>query len=113
MDKTEGEARGKVKSVQAQGGGIEAYRTLHVWFTKISNLELQERRAKVMMPEKAPNEAAIVVSIEKWERAVRELKEATKEAPLSDAMMRTALQKIITGPLETSVKKRDSKLIKS
>ena len=50
-----------------------------------------------------------------WERELRELHEVTKEEPLSDAMQRTALQKIITvpgGTLATSVKKREFKTYK-
>ena len=88
LDKTKGEARGKVKSIGNQGDGVEAYRALHVWFTRVTNLGLQERRTKVMMPETAANEGLIVQSVERWERDLRELHEATKEAPLSDAMMR-------------------------
>ena len=36
-----------------------------------------------------------------------DLKEATREEPLTDAMMRTGLLKIITGPIVASVKKRE------
>ena len=68
-----------------------------------------------MMPESAANEAGIVKAIERWERELRELREATKEEPLNDGMQRTALQKIITvpgGSLATSVKKKEFKTYK-
>ena len=66
-----------------------------------------------MMPETAASESQAVQAYEKWERDIRELREATKEEPLNDAMQRTALlQKIITvqgSTLATSVKKREFK----
>lgn len=66
LDKTEGEARGKVKSVGKERDGIEAYRVLHEWFTRVTNLGLQDRRTRVMMPTTASNEGLIVQSVERW-----------------------------------------------
>ncbi len=51
-DKTEGEARSKLKSVDS-GDGLEAYRRIHVWFAMTTGLGLAERRIRVMMPLKA------------------------------------------------------------
>ena len=41
IEKTEGDARGKVMS--SEGDGINAYRMLHTWFTQVSQLGLQQR----------------------------------------------------------------------
>ena len=63
-----------------------------------------------MMPSTATSEKLIVQAVERWEREVRGLRDATGEEPLSDAMKRTALQKIVTpGPLLTSIKKQEFK----
>ena len=52
IDKTEGEARLRIKSAQS-GQGLEAYRRLHQWFTMTSGLGLAERRHKIMLPTRA------------------------------------------------------------
>ena len=66
---------------------MEAYRSIHEWFTRTTNTGIQDRRTKVMMPASAPSESQIVRYIERWEREMREHNEATKEEPLSDAMV--------------------------
>ncbi len=88
--------------------GVEACRVLHHWYTKVSNPGLQERRSKVMIPEKAPNEAAMVLCIERWERHIRELKDIVREDPLSDAMMRD-FSASCADPWKTLSRKRNSR----
>ena len=79
IDKTEGEARGKIKSVEDPRDGINAFRVLDEWFTRVSGLGLAEKRAKIMTPESANKEDQVVQKIEAWEREIRELKEIDEE----------------------------------
>ena len=109
LDKTKGEARNKVKSVEDPADGANSYRVMNNWFTRISNQGLAERRSKVMAPDKATKESQIVGMIEGWEKRIRDLKEMEggKEEPLSDKMMMAGLQRITCGAIESSLRKRD------
>ena len=60
IDKTEGEARGNIKSIEDLEDGVEAYRVMHDWFTRVSGLGLAERRSRFMIPTPANNEGQIV-----------------------------------------------------
>ena len=59
VDKTEGEARERIKSVKS-GDGLNAYRKLHTWFTLTSGLGVAERRQRVLMPNQAKKTEEIV-----------------------------------------------------
>ena len=65
IDKTEGEARGKIKSVEDATDGINAYRIMNQCFTKLSGQGVAERRTKVLVPHTVESENQVVRAIEK------------------------------------------------
>ena len=107
IDKTEGEARGKIKSVEDPRDGINAFRVLDEWFTRVSGLGLAEKRAKIMTPEAATKEDQVVQKIEAWEREIRELKEIDEEEFISEKMKITGIQQILTGSMKESVGRKE------
>ena len=106
IDKTSGEARGKVKAVKDVRDGINAYRLMHEWFTKCSGLGLAERRMRVMKPNTAQNETQVIACIEAWEREVRELKEIIGKDPLDPEMMITAVSQIPVGGMKECIRRK-------
>ena len=107
IDKTEGEARSKIKSVKASRDGINAYRVMHEWFSRVSGLGLSERRRRVMLPSPPGKEDQVVPAIEKWERDMRELEEMDEEEGLSDKMKIVAIQNLVVGHMKDVVRRKD------
>ena len=58
IEKTTGDALLKVKGVE-QGQGMEAYRRLHRWYGKQTDMGLAEFRQRVLRPTQAKNEEDI------------------------------------------------------
>jgi hypothetical protein len=107
IDKTEGEARGKVKSIRNQNDGINAYRVIHQWFTSITGQGVAEKRSRVMITKEAANDQKVVEAIEKWEKEQRELEEIEGEEPLKDRQKITGIINIIPEPFKTTIKRKD------
>ena len=96
VDKTEGEARQRVKAAE-NGNGLEAYKRVFDWFTFTSGLGIAERRSKIMIPDQAKKPEEVVGLIEAWEREVRELGELDPLGmELPDNYKKTALKCILT-----------------
>ena len=96
VDKTEGEARQRVKAAQ-NGKGLSAFKRVFEWFTITSGLGIAERRSKIMIPEQAKKPEEVVGLIEAWEKEMRELNELDPEgAGLPDLYKKTALKCILT-----------------
>ncbi len=107
IDKTEGEARSQIKSVKDARDGINAYRVMHEWFSRVSGLGLSERRRRVMLPSPPGKEDQVVPAIEKWERDMRELEEMDEGEGLSDKMKIVAIQNLVVGHMKEVVKRKD------
>ena len=66
VEKTEGEAAVKVKSVPA-GKGIMAYHKVYWWNVKTSGIALQDRSRKTMYPETITKIEKLMEGLEEWE----------------------------------------------
>ena len=107
IDKTEGEARSKIKSVKDARDGINAYRVMHEWFSRVSGLGLSERRRRVMLPSPPGKEDQVVPAIGKWERDMRELEEMDDGEGLSDKMKIVAIQNLVVGHMKDVIKRKE------
>ena len=74
LEKTEGEARDRVKEVP-EGDGLEAYRRIHRWFTMTTGQGLSERYGRLQHPPTAKRDEDVLHNLANWEREKRELKE--------------------------------------
>jgi hypothetical protein len=63
VEKTTGEALLRVRTVE-NGNGMEAYKRLHTWYGKKTDMGLAELRQRVIRPVQAKREEAIAKFIE-------------------------------------------------
>jgi len=106
IEKTTGEASERVKTVEREPqmddreDGILAYSRVHRWFSQTGSLGLVERRARIMLPEKAGFKAKkdedLIRYIEAWKAEIDGLKKLEPdEPPLTDAYNLVALKSIL------------------
>ena len=97
IEKTTGEALLRVKGVE-QGQGMEAYKRLHQWFGKQTDMGLAELRQRVIRPNQAKREEDIARCIEEWNESLMELKRVDPDyKDLPDAYQVAALRGMLTG----------------
>ena len=70
MDKTEGEAWQRVKTVRS-GRGLEAFVKVYKWFMGTSGQGLSERARAIMSPAPPKNEGDIAEAVDKWLEGLR------------------------------------------
>ena len=95
VDKTEGEAAGKVKTVEA-GQGILAYHKIYWWYVKTSGIALQDRSRKVMYPEPIKHEEKIMEGIENWEQNLKVLDQHGAAYVLNDQSKLIAIEVLMS-----------------
>jgi hypothetical protein len=96
VDKTEGEAMIRVKSVE-EGQGLLAYQRMYKWFSGTTGLALTERTKMVMSPVQPRREDEIADAVDKWREQVRALESFGDMYKLSLAFKVTALKSLMVG----------------
>ena len=77
---------------------MEAYRRLHNWYGKQTDIGLAELRQRVIRPVQAKREEDIAKCIEEWQEAMMELKRVDPDyKELPDAYQIAALRGMLTG----------------
>ena len=69
IEKTSGEALLRVRTVESRNG-TEAYRRLHNWYGKQTDMGLAELRQRAIRPVQAKQAEDIAECIEEWQEAV-------------------------------------------
>ena len=97
IEKTSGEALLRVRTVESRNG-TEAYRRLHNWYGKQTDMGLAELRQRVIRPAQASREEDIAKCIEDWQEAVMELKRVDPDyKKFPDAYQVAALRGMLSG----------------
>jgi len=97
VEKTTGEALLRVRTVE-NGNGMEAYRRLHNWYGKQTDMGLAELRQRVIRPVQAKREEDIANCIEEWQESMMELRRVDPDyKELPDAYQIAALRGMLTG----------------
>ena len=100
--KSEGEALGKLKSVQ-QGEGLMAFVRLHQWFIRTSDQGWNQRRSAIMHPGHCKHEHEIASAIEDWEERYRILISEDKESELPASWRIVSMKEILCGDIKKHV----------
>ena len=100
--KSEGEALGKLKSVQ-QGEGLMAFVRLHQWFIRTSDQGWNQRRSAIMHPGQCKHEHEIASAIEDWEERYRILISEDKESELLASWRIVSMKEILCGDIKKHV----------
>ena len=95
MDKTEGDAWLRVKSV-ISGRGLEAFVRIYKWFAGTSGMGLSERARVIMAPTAPKSEGDIAEALDKWLEGLR-LLQSHKGYRMSIQLKVTALEMLMTG----------------
>ena len=97
VEKTTGDALLRVKQVTTSNG-MEAFRRLHRWYGKQTDLGLAELRQSVLRPMQAKREEGTARCIEEWQESIMELRRVDPNyIDLPDAYQTAALRGILTG----------------
>ena len=97
IEKATGDALLRVKGV-AMGNGMEAFRRLHRWYGKWTDLGLVELRQQVLRPMQAKREEDTARCIEERQESIMELRRVDPDyVDLPDAYQTAALRGILTG----------------
>ena len=100
--KAEGEALGKLKSVQ-QGEGLMAFVRLHQCFIRTSDQGWNQRRSAIMHPGQCKHEHEIASAIEEWEEKYRILISEDKESELPASWRIVSMKEILCGDIKKHV----------
>ena len=101
MDKTEGEAWLRVKSV-ISGNGLEAFVKVYKWFTGTSGQGLSERARSIMAPTPPKSEGEIAEAVDKWTDGLRIL-ENHPGYSMHVNLKVTALKQLMVGRAKRSI----------
>ena len=95
MDKTEGEAWQRVKTVRS-GRGLEAFVKVYKWFMGTSGQGLSERARAIMSPAPPKNEGDIAEAVDKWSEGLR-LLQSHRGYKMSIQLKVTAVKMLMVG----------------
>ena len=102
IEQTIGEALLRVRTVDT-GNGMEAYRRLHNWYGKQTDMGLAELWQREIRPVQARREEDIAKCIEEWQEAIMELKRVDPDyKELPDAYQIVALRVCSLGKTKTT-----------
>ena len=94
MDKTEGDAWLRVRSVDS-GNGLEAFVKVYKWCTGTSGQGLSERARIIMSPTPPKSEGDIADCIDKWFELRRHLQNIKRGYALAEPSLFVALEQIL------------------
>lgn len=97
VDKCDGEAYSKVKTVQ-EGDGIAAYCIIHRYFTEISGYGTTLRAQQLIFPPSPKTEGHIAECVDKWLENVRSFEAIDKSYYLAIPYKVEALRCLMAGP---------------
>ncbi len=94
MEKTDGEARAKVKTISNECG-ITGYTKMYQWYSALTGLNVTQKTKAVMSPERPKRPADVAAAIDIWKERVDQLERYGTEYKLSVNYKLTALKEIM------------------